>query len=164
MYKHARNLEFEEAAQAARRHREDEAAGTGPGVLPLGEELLQTAGFTADPLGEAAARRTPQLQKYAGRALLITTEACAVHCRYCFRREFTYSPPDTGSRWGEALQVIAQDAGIEEVILSGGDPLSLSDARLTQLTGCLRAHRGFHHRGRVLRGLHGHVDGGGQHG
>ncbi len=109
-------------------------------VLPLGEELLQTAGFTADPLGEAAARRTPQLlQKYAGRALLITTEACAVHCRYCFRREFPYSPPDTGSRWGEALQVIAQDAGIEEVILSGGDPLSLSDARLTQLTDALAA-------------------------
>ena len=109
-------------------------------VLPLGEELLQTAGFTADPLGEEAARRTPQLlQKYAGRALLITTEACAVHCRYCFRREFPYSPPDTGSRWGEALQVIAQDAGIEEVILSGGDPLSLSNARLTQLTDALAA-------------------------
>ncbi len=110
-------------------------------VLPLGEELLETAGFTADPLGEEAARRAPQLlQKYAGRALLITTEACAVHCRYCFRREFAYSPPDTGSpgsRWGEALQVIAQDASIEEVILSGGDPLSLSDARLTQLTDAL---------------------------
>jgi L-lysine 2,3-aminomutase len=107
-------------------------------VLPLGEELLETVGFTADPLGEEAARRTPQLlQKYAGRALLITTEACAVHCRYCFRREFPYSPPDTGSRWSEALQVIAQDASIEEVILSGGDPLSLSDARLTQLTDAL---------------------------
>ena len=110
-------------------------------VLPLGEELLETAGFTADPLGEEAARRTPQLlQKYAGRALLITTEACAIHCRYCFRREFPYSPPDTGSRWGEALQVIAQDASIEEVILSGGDPLSLSDARLTQLTDALAAN------------------------
>src|SRR5688572_7978892 len=110
-------------------------------VLPLGEELLETAGFTPDPLGEQAARRAPQLlQKYAGRALLITTEACAIHCRYCFRREFPYSPPDTHSRpgrWGEALEVIAQDASIEEVILSGGDPLSLSDARLTQLTDAL---------------------------
>jgi EF-P beta-lysylation protein EpmB len=107
-------------------------------VLPLGEELLETAGFTADPLGEEAARRTPQLlQKYAGRALLITTEACAVHCRYCFRREFPYSPPDTGSRWSQALGLIAQDTSIEEVILSGGDPLSLSDARLTQLTDAL---------------------------
>ena len=110
-------------------------------VLPLGEELLETAGFTADPLDEQAARRAPQLlQKYAGRALLITTQACAIHCRYCFRREFPYSPPDTeirGSRWGEALQVIAQDASIEEVILSGGDPLSLSDGRLTQITDSL---------------------------
>lgn len=110
-------------------------------VLPLGEELLETTGFTPDPLEEQAARRAPQLlQKYAGRALLITTEACAIHCRYCFRREFPYSLPDTtsrGGRWGEALEVIAQDASIEEVILSGGDPLSLSDARLTQLTDAL---------------------------
>jgi EF-P beta-lysylation protein EpmB len=113
-------------------------------VLPLGEELLEVPGFIADPLDEHAARRTPQLlQKYAGRALLITTEACAVHCRYCFRREFPYSPPDTGAagagsgRWGEALEAIARDASIEEVILSGGDPLSLSDARLTQLTDAL---------------------------
>jgi EF-P beta-lysylation protein EpmB len=109
-------------------------------VLPLGEELIEAAGYTADPLAEAAARRAPQLlHKYSGRALLITTEACAVHCRYCFRREFPYSSPEprVGARWGEALDVLAQDASIHEVILSGGDPLSLSDARLAQLTDAL---------------------------
>jgi EF-P beta-lysylation protein EpmB len=109
-------------------------------VLPLGDELLETPGYVPDPLEEGAARRAPQLlHKYQGRALLITTEACAIHCRYCFRREFPYSLPDTTSsgRWSEALSVIAQDTSIEEVILSGGDPLSLSDARLTQLTDAL---------------------------
>ncbi len=107
-------------------------------VLPLSEELIEVGGYTSDPLEEAAARRAPQLlHKYAGRALLIATEACAIHCRYCFRREFPYSLPDTTSRWGEALAVIAQDSSIREVILSGGDPLSLSDARLTQLTDAL---------------------------
>ena len=114
-------------------------------VLPMGEELLETPGFVPDPLEEASARRAPQLlQKYRGRALLITTGACAVHCRYCFRREFPYSPADeerggSGGRWSEALAAIAADASIEEVILSGGDPLSLSDARLTRLTGALVA-------------------------
>jgi len=78
------------------------------------------------------------LQKYAGRALLIATSACAIHCRYCFRREFPYSE-HTGDapRWSAALEEIARDESIEEVILSGGDPLSLSDARLTSLTDAL---------------------------
>jgi len=109
-------------------------------VLPVDEELLEVAGYGADPLEEGAARRAPQLlHKYTGRALLIATEACAIHCRYCFRREFPYSVPETriGPRWGEALEILAQDTTIEEVILSGGDPLSLSDARLAQLTDAL---------------------------
>lgn len=111
-------------------------------VLPLGEELLETPGFVADPLEESAVRRAPQLlHKYAGRALLITTGACAIHCRYCFRREFPYNAgaEESGGRWRAALDVIAGDPGIEEVILSGGDPLSLSDARLSQLTDALAA-------------------------
>lgn len=114
-------------------------------VLPLAEELLEAAGYSADPLEEEAARRTPQLlQKYAGRALLIATEACAVHCRYCFRREFDYSPERAGAvqgggRFAASLAALAADPGIEEVILSGGDPLSLSDARLKALTDALCA-------------------------
>lgn len=113
-------------------------------VLPLGEELQETPGFVPDPLEESAARRAPQLlHKYSGRALVITTEACAIHCRYCFRREFPYNAGmeegTGGGRWSAALAVIAADPSIEEVILSGGDPLSLSDARLAQLTSAITA-------------------------
>lgn len=104
-------------------------------VLPIGEELADTADYVADPLGEHAALRAPGLlQKYHGRALLVTTSACAVHCRYCFRREYPY----TNDRLSEALAQIASDPSIEEVILSGGDPLSLSDARLTSLTDAIQ--------------------------
>jgi EF-P beta-lysylation protein EpmB len=117
-------------------------------VLPAANEMLEVAGFVPDPLHEAAAVRAPNLlQKYRGRALLITTQACAIHCRYCFRREFPYADQvaeqaadeATSGRWGAALAAIAADAGIEEVILSGGDPLSLSDARLVSLTDALVA-------------------------
>ncbi len=109
-------------------------------VLPLGAEMADTAAYTADPLGERAALRAPGLlQKYHGRALLITTSACAVHCRYCFRREFPYAQQRSdSSRWSEALDAIARDPSIEEVILSGGDPLSLSDSRLGGLTDALQ--------------------------
>jgi EF-P beta-lysylation protein EpmB len=114
-------------------------------VLPLADELLETEGYGADPLQELEARRAPGLlQKYAGRALLITTQACAIHCRYCFRREFPYSAQrdaeaEGGTRFRAALEVIAGDTRIEEVILSGGDPLSLSDARLTKITDAIAA-------------------------
>ncbi len=105
-------------------------------VLPLPAEGIEVAGYVADPLREAAARRAPGLlQKYQGRALLVTTGACAVHCRYCFRREFPYDEQvgDLG-RWREALRHLAADASVNELILSGGDPLSLGDARLAALT------------------------------
>jgi EF-P beta-lysylation protein EpmB len=109
-------------------------------VLPIGAELTDAADYTADPLGERAALRAPGLlQKYHGRALLITTSACAVHCRYCFRREFPYAEQTSeSSRWREALDEIARDTSIEEVILSGGDPLSLSDSRLASLTDAIQ--------------------------
>lgn len=107
-------------------------------VLPLEAEREAHAGFSADPLDERAATAAPSLlRKYRGRALLIATSACAVHCRYCFRREFPYAEQGEAPRWSEALAEIERDTGIEEVILSGGDPLSLSDARLSALTGAL---------------------------
>jgi EF-P beta-lysylation protein EpmB len=111
-------------------------------VLPVAAELDEQPGYVADPLEEGAARRAPGLlQKYAGRALLITTQACAIHCRYCFRREFPYAEQvaEDGGRWSGALAEIAGDASIEEVILSGGDPLTLGDARLKQITDALAA-------------------------
>ncbi len=104
-------------------------------VLPVAAERLEAPGYGPDPLQEHTAQRAPGLlQKYPGRALLIATETCAVHCRYCFRREFPYAAQHgEGGRWREALATIAADRSLEEVILSGGDPLSLSNARLAAL-------------------------------
>ncbi|MGE3780639.1 MAG: EF-P beta-lysylation protein EpmB, partial [Pirellulaceae bacterium] len=110
-------------------------------VLPLGEELIVREDFTHDPVGDIVAERTPGLlQKYAGRVLLITTSQCAVHCRYCFRREYPYAQdPSYPDRWRRPLEAIEADPTIEEVILSGGDPLTLSDARLAELAKRLEA-------------------------
>jgi len=104
-------------------------------VLPLGTELDAVPGYVTDPVGDLAAKAGPGLlHKYEGRALLITTGACAVHCRYCFRRHFPYDD-ENASRAGfaPALDAIRADTSIGEVILSGGDPLTLNDRRLTLL-------------------------------
>ncbi|HTY95130.1 MAG TPA: EF-P beta-lysylation protein EpmB [Steroidobacteraceae bacterium] len=107
-------------------------------VMPLAAELAESEGFGSDPLAEAGAFKAPGLlQKYQGRALLIATGSCAVNCRYCFRREFPYAGQIGSAPLQQALTSIAADPGISEVILSGGDPLSLSDARLRALTGQL---------------------------
>ena len=110
-------------------------------VLPLAAELADEAEHVDDPVGERTALRTRALlQKYRGRALLITTPTCAVHCRYCFRRAFPYEEQSgEAPRWREALAEIAADTSLEEIILSGGDPLSLSNARLENLTRALAA-------------------------
>ncbi|MEY2855209.1 MAG: hypothetical protein RL030_2341 [Pseudomonadota bacterium] len=112
-------------------------------VLPLGPELLDRPGFIADPLAEAASRRAPGLlHKYEGRALLVTTGACAVHCRYCFRRHFDYEldqATEGQGRWAEALDAVRSDPSITELILSGGDPLSLGNSRLAALLEAAQA-------------------------
>lgn len=110
-------------------------------VLPLIEETQAAAGFVADPVGDEAAMLAPGvLHKYAGRVLLVATGACAIHCRYCFRRHFPYTQANAASlRWQPALALIAADSSITEVILSGGDPLSLSDDRLNELITALHA-------------------------
>lgn len=104
-------------------------------VLPLAAELSPVPGFVADPVDDQAARAAPGvLHKYHGRVLLIATGACAIHCRYCFRREFPYSENHAGGdSWRPALNYLSQDRSLREVILSGGDPLSLSDRRLGAL-------------------------------
>jgi len=105
-------------------------------VLPVEAETDAVKGFSRDPVDDTAATVGPGvLQKYAGRALLITTGACAVHCRYCFRRHFPYEQsPHSEAAWNQALASIAGDDSIHEVILSGGDPLMLVDERLAMLT------------------------------
>ena len=103
-------------------------------VLPLAAELQPATGFGPDPVGDHAAQQAPGvLHKYTGRVLLTATGACAVHCRYCFRRHFPYEQANASADgWRAALEAIAADPSITEVILSGGDPLTLSDRRLTE--------------------------------
>ena len=101
-------------------------------VLPLAREADDVPGYVADPVGDLPSSRVHGLlQKYAGRALIIATGACAVHCRYCFRREFPYQKHQGGgSHAAGILAELRRDTSLSEVILSGGDPLSLSNARL----------------------------------
>ena len=108
-------------------------------VLPLDDEERIVAGFALDAVGDAASRTgAGVIQKYRGRALLVATGSCAVHCRYCFRRHFPYSEGTaTAGGWAEAVALVRGDESIEEVILSGGDPLSLSTAKLSELTKAL---------------------------
>jgi EF-P beta-lysylation protein EpmB len=108
-------------------------------VLPRGAELGEVPGFTRDAVGDLDARAARGvLHKYRGRALLIATGSCAVNCRYCFRRHFPYGDETAAAnRWLDAIAGLRADASIEEVILSGGDPLSLSTAKLAELTDML---------------------------
>jgi len=104
-------------------------------VFPLIDESYFVEHFVTDPVGDNLAVSSPGLlQKYHGRALLVTTGACAIHCRYCFRRHFPYgdSNPLAG-QWQHTLSTISNDSSINEVILSGGDPLVLSDNKLQKL-------------------------------
>ncbi len=107
-------------------------------VLPVELENEPTAGFTTDPVGDAQSTLQPGLlQKYHGRALMVTTGACAVHCRYCFRRHFPYDEtPRSWNDWQAAIEQIESDGSLSEIILSGGDPLTLVDELLARL-----AHR-----------------------
>ncbi len=104
-------------------------------VWPSRLEEQTAPGFVADPLRERHYNPRPGLlHKYRGRALLIAAPHCAIHCRYCFRREFDYRENNPGRRqWRAALDYIRADPSIEEVILSGGDPLALGDGQLRWL-------------------------------
>jgi EF-P beta-lysylation protein EpmB len=110
-------------------------------VLPLADEVRDVAGFVGDPVGDGAATVAPGvLSKYRGRSLLMTTGACAVNCRYCFRREYPYTDGIvTPTRLDEAIAALAADPDCEEVILSGGDPLALSTSRLEVIAQRLEA-------------------------
>ncbi|WP_455385428.1 EF-P beta-lysylation protein EpmB [Acidihalobacter prosperus] len=104
-------------------------------VLPQGSERVASPGYVSDPVGDLAAEAAPGvLHKYHGRVLLIATGACAVHCRYCFRRHFPYadSNPARGA-WRVALDYLHAHPEVDEVILSGGDPLVLDDDKLSAL-------------------------------
>ncbi|WP_353085523.1 EF-P beta-lysylation protein EpmB [Stenotrophomonas sp.] len=109
-------------------------------VLPITDELKVVPGFSLDAVGDGAAKKaTGVIQKYRGRALLVTTGSCAINCRYCFRRHFDYGTENAAREgWRDAVEAIAQDPDIDEVILSGGDPLSLATHKLVELTQALK--------------------------
>lgn len=104
-------------------------------ILPLSAELNSPQEFTQDPLSETEFQPVPGIvHKYRSRVLFIAATQCAINCRYCFRRHFPYdehqlSRPD----WLQAIEYVRKDEHINEVILSGGDPLSLSDKQLAWL-------------------------------
>ncbi len=104
-------------------------------VLPLQDELRDYPGYSDDPVGDLQAVATAGvIHKYQGRVLLIVTGACAIHCRYCFRRNFPYGEQLLSSqKLQQALAYIAARENITEVILSGGDPLLLNDEKLGAL-------------------------------
>ncbi|KZY61065.1 hypothetical protein A3742_02955 [Oleiphilus sp. HI0071] len=104
-------------------------------VLPQAQESLDIEGYASEPLLEQNFSPLPGLiHKYSSRVLLILTQSCAIHCRYCFRRNFPYSEhQQSRQQWQQALDYVATRSEISEVILSGGDPLSLSDSSLEEL-------------------------------
>ncbi|GLR63408.1 EF-P beta-lysylation protein EpmB [Marinospirillum insulare] len=101
-------------------------------VLPLGAEGQAQAGFVSDPLQEKSYNPLPGLiHKYTSRVLLTTSGACAVNCRYCFRRHFPYAENSLSTHASQAIiDYLKQHPKINEVILSGGDPLATPDTRL----------------------------------
>jgi EF-P beta-lysylation protein EpmB len=119
---------------AARMRKRDAADPLLRQVWPGAQELTEADGFSADPVGEQALAVHGAIRKYAGRALLIASGACPLHCRYCFRRAFPYSSQLAGrADWSNAVDELRNVPGITEAILSGGDPLSLSNRRLGDL-------------------------------
>ena len=108
-------------------------------VWPRTEEGLPRPGFSDDAVGDLDGLRDGGLiHKYQGRALVIATGACAVHCRYCFRQHFPYGEAlASRDRWRATLRALAEDRSITEVILSGGDPLALTDDKLAEFAEAL---------------------------
>jgi len=103
-------------------------------ILPIKAELNHTDGYSQDPVGDLLKNPSPSLiHKYHGRVLLIASPKCDIHCRYCFRRHFPYQEQSNQRHWQKALQIIENDKSIHEVILSGGDPMSLSEQALLSL-------------------------------
>ncbi|MEX0961689.1 MAG: KamA family radical SAM protein [Simkaniaceae bacterium] len=99
--------------------------------IPLTDEKVKLPGYLPDPVDDLAFCKSGRLlQKYHGRALLIATGACAMHCRYCFRQNFDYASDPS---FQKELNYLKNNPSIHEVILSGGDPLSLSNKRLGML-------------------------------
>lgn len=107
-------------------------------ILPMGEELQCVPGYSTDPLAELDTMPTAGvLHKYRGRVLLTLTGACAIHCRYCFRRHYPYNDANPTREHDKTIDYLRRQPELREVILSGGDPLTLSDSRLAGLVSSI---------------------------
>ncbi len=109
-------------------------------ALPDDRELIADAGDIPDPVGEQALSPLPWVvRKHDDRVLLLLTKRCHVYCRYCFRRDHQPGAAEdpSPSEWSAMLRY-ARGSGAKEVILSGGDPLAISDARLCDAIDSLR--------------------------
>jgi KamA family protein len=103
-------------------------------VIPSIKPQIETLGFSIEPLkDEENSPVAGLIHKYPNRVLLITSRVCAIHCQYCFRQNFNYIGHDAVSNYLAIEDYIYRHPKINEVILSGGDPLSLSDEKLAQL-------------------------------
>lgn len=100
--------------------------------VPLQEETQECIGFTQEPVQDPHFQKEGGLlQKYEGRALIISTGVCAMHCRYCFRKNYDYL--EKSESFTEELNWVRKNESIQEVLLSGGDPFSLSTRALEDL-------------------------------
>lgn len=109
-------------------------------VMPSSDEYLEQEDFVSDPLVEQDSATPGLLHKYKSRILVILRGGCAINCRYCFRRHFPYGEHHFGRQQRqEMLAYIKADPSINEVILSGGDPLLATDEQLEQLLTELEA-------------------------
>ncbi|MBL4687973.1 MAG: KamA family radical SAM protein [Nannocystaceae bacterium] len=111
-------------------------------AIPHADELLTTPWDLDDPLGEDPHSPVPNLvHRYPDRALLYVTHNCAVYCRHCTRARKVGDARTAPSRamFEAAYDYLRRTPAIKDVLVSGGDPLSLSDDRLVEIIAALRA-------------------------
>lgn len=110
-------------------------------VLPTNQEHDNPAHYLSDPVGDLdALKQESIIHKYKNRILLILTGGCAINCRFCFRRNFPYTDVQLNrEKQHIALQYLSDNPQIDEVILSGGDPLLLHDTALKELLNAFQA-------------------------
>ncbi len=112
--------------------------------IPVGQEYLRTPGEADDPLGEDGDAAAPGLvHRYPDRVLFLATGFCSTYCRYCTRSRMVGEPGGeytfSHSQWDKALDYIEAHPEIRDVLISGGDPLTMADEKLDYLLGRLHA-------------------------
>ena len=101
-------------------------------ILP--KEVKATENFFDSPVSDEKYSPVKGLiHKYPSRVLLIASSVCAIHCQYCFRQNFDYESHDILKNWPDIENYLLSNKGVSEVVLSGGDPLTLSDRKISKI-------------------------------